>query len=47
MAAVGHAEMDGLVDNLIEDEVERDSLLAKPTCFIILGKPVGLHNSFQ
>ncbi|XP_037541400.1 adenylate kinase 9 [Nematolebias whitei] len=39
MAAVGHAEMDGLVDNLIEDEAERDTLLAKPTCFIILGKP--------
>lgn len=31
---------DGLVDNLIEDEAERETLLAKPTCFIIVGKPV-------
>ncbi|XP_030261487.1 adenylate kinase 9 isoform X1 [Sparus aurata] len=30
---------DGLVDNLIEDEAERETLLAKPTCFIIVGKP--------
>ncbi|XP_034555304.1 adenylate kinase 9 isoform X2 [Notolabrus celidotus] len=28
-----------VVDNLIEDEAERDSLLAKPTCFIIIGGP--------
>ena len=32
--------MDGYVDNLIEDEAERALLLAKPTCFIIIGKPV-------
>uniref|UniRef100_A0A3Q1CXD4 Nucleoside-diphosphate kinase n=1 Tax=Amphiprion ocellaris TaxID=80972 RepID=A0A3Q1CXD4_AMPOC len=32
-------KMDLLVDNLIEDEAERDSLLAKPTCFIVVGKP--------
>ncbi|CAL8318129.1 unnamed protein product [Merluccius merluccius] len=31
--------MDPLVDNLIEDEAERVVLLAKPTCFIIVGKP--------
>ncbi|XP_014328191.1 adenylate kinase 9 isoform X2 [Xiphophorus maculatus] len=31
--------MDALVDNLIEDEAERESLLAKPTCFIIFGRP--------
>ncbi|XP_076612348.1 adenylate kinase 9 isoform X2 [Chaetodon auriga] len=30
---------DRLVDNLIEDEAERESLLAKPTCFIIVGRP--------
>ncbi|XP_063352163.1 adenylate kinase 9 [Pelmatolapia mariae] len=28
-----------LVDNLIEDEAERERLLAKPTCFIIVGRP--------
>ncbi|XP_059368551.1 adenylate kinase 9 [Carassius carassius] len=28
-----------LVDKLIEDEAEREILLSKPTCFIILGKP--------
>uniref|UniRef100_A0A8C2ZHF6 AAA+ ATPase domain-containing protein n=1 Tax=Cyclopterus lumpus TaxID=8103 RepID=A0A8C2ZHF6_CYCLU len=27
------------VDNLIEDEAEREGLLAKPTCFIIVGRP--------
>ncbi|CAL8315928.1 unnamed protein product [Lota lota] len=31
--------MDQLVDNLFEDEAEREILLAKPTCFIIVGKP--------
>ncbi|XP_035472613.2 adenylate kinase 9 isoform X1 [Scophthalmus maximus] len=31
--------MDQFVDNLIEDEVERETLLSKPTCFIIVGKP--------
>ncbi|XP_069014339.1 adenylate kinase 9 [Embiotoca jacksoni] len=31
--------MDRFVDNLIEDEAERESLLAKPTCFIIIGRP--------
>ncbi|XP_047243110.1 adenylate kinase 9 isoform X2 [Girardinichthys multiradiatus] len=31
--------MDALVDNLIEDEAEREGLLAKPTCFIIFGRP--------
>uniref|UniRef100_A0A667Z4H0 Uncharacterized protein n=1 Tax=Myripristis murdjan TaxID=586833 RepID=A0A667Z4H0_9TELE len=34
------AHMDCFVDNLNEDEAERESLLAKPTCFIIVGKPV-------
>ena len=28
------------VDNLMEDEIDRNTLLAKPTCFIIVGKPV-------
>ncbi|KAK7133640.1 hypothetical protein R3I94_015495 [Phoxinus phoxinus] len=28
-----------LVDTLIEDEAEREILLSKPTCFIIIGKP--------
>jgi len=32
-----------LVDKLIENEAEREILLSKPTCFIIIGKPV----SFQ
>lgn len=32
--------MDRIVDNLNEDEAERESLLAKPTCFIIVGRPV-------
>ncbi|XP_030626692.1 adenylate kinase 9 [Chanos chanos] len=27
------------VDSLIEDEAEREMLLAKPTCFLIIGKP--------
>ncbi|XP_060948026.1 adenylate kinase 9-like [Limanda limanda] len=27
------------VDNLMEDEAEKETLLAKPTCFIIVGKP--------
>ncbi|XP_030577131.1 adenylate kinase 9 isoform X3 [Archocentrus centrarchus] len=31
--------MDTLVDNLIENEAERERLLAKPTCFIIVGRP--------
>nr|XP_046228264.1 adenylate kinase 9 [Scatophagus argus] len=31
--------VDCLVDSLIEDEAERETLLAKPTCFIIVGKP--------
>ncbi|KAM9354982.1 adenylate kinase 9 [Pholidichthys leucotaenia] len=31
--------MDRLLDNLNEDEVERETLLAKPTCFIVVGKP--------
>uniref|UniRef100_UPI003AAF6DC3 adenylate kinase 9 n=1 Tax=Centroberyx gerrardi TaxID=166262 RepID=UPI003AAF6DC3 len=31
--------MEKFVDNLIEDEAEREILLAKPTCFIIVGKP--------
>ncbi|KAF7661399.1 hypothetical protein LDENG_00263080 [Lucifuga dentata] len=31
--------MDHLVDNLIEDEAEREKLIAKPTCFIIVGRP--------
>nr|XP_055042295.1 adenylate kinase 9 isoform X3 [Misgurnus anguillicaudatus] len=28
-----------LVDKLLEDETEREILLSKPTCFIIIGKP--------
>lgn len=32
--------MDRYVDNLLEDEAEGESLLAKPTCFIIVGRPV-------
>uniref|UniRef100_A0A4W5PEI0 Adenylate kinase 9 n=1 Tax=Hucho hucho TaxID=62062 RepID=A0A4W5PEI0_9TELE len=32
--------MNTYVDNLIEDEAEIELLLAKPTCFIIIGKPV-------
>lgn len=28
------------MDNLNEDEAERESLLAKPTCFFIVGRPV-------
>ncbi|KAM4713125.1 adenylate kinase 9 [Anableps anableps] len=31
--------MDALVDNLIENEAEREILLAKPTCIIIFGRP--------
>ncbi|XP_056260814.1 adenylate kinase 9 isoform X1 [Seriola aureovittata] len=34
-----NAHMDRLVDNLIEDEAERENLFAKPTCFIIVGRP--------
>ncbi|XP_051264627.1 adenylate kinase 9 isoform X2 [Dicentrarchus labrax] len=34
-----NAQTDRLVDNLIEDEAERETLLAKPTCFIIVGRP--------
>ncbi|XP_029281159.1 LOW QUALITY PROTEIN: adenylate kinase 9 [Cottoperca gobio] len=34
-----NAQVDRFVDNLIEDEVEREALLAKPTCFIIVGRP--------
>ncbi|TRY98900.1 hypothetical protein DNTS_026558 [Danionella cerebrum] len=29
-----------LLDKLIEDEVEREILLSKPACFIIIGKPI-------
>uniref|UniRef100_A0A3B3DAK3 Uncharacterized protein n=1 Tax=Oryzias melastigma TaxID=30732 RepID=A0A3B3DAK3_ORYME len=32
-------EMACLVDNLMEDEAEKERLQAKPTCFIIVGKP--------
>lgn len=28
------------MDNLFEDEAERIKLQAKPTCFIVVGKPV-------
>lgn len=28
------------MDNIIEDDAERESLLAKPTCLIIVGRPV-------
>ncbi|XP_041832401.1 adenylate kinase 9 isoform X1 [Melanotaenia boesemani] len=31
--------IEDFVDNLNEDEAERESLLAKPTCFIIVGRP--------
>ncbi|KAF7230651.1 adenylate kinase 9 isoform X1 [Nothobranchius furzeri] len=31
--------MDALVDCQIEDESERDRLRAKPTCFVVFGKP--------
>ncbi|XP_047429649.1 adenylate kinase 9 [Mugil cephalus] len=31
--------MDRLVDNLIEDESDSERLLAKPTCFVIVGRP--------
>ncbi|XP_028996681.1 adenylate kinase 9 [Betta splendens] len=31
--------MDRYVDNLLEDEAERESLIAKPTCFLIVGRP--------
>ncbi|XP_008299656.1 adenylate kinase 9 [Stegastes partitus] len=31
--------MDLFVDKLTEDEAERESLVAKPTCFIVVGKP--------
>ncbi|KAM4529308.1 adenylate kinase 9 [Fundulus diaphanus] len=37
--SVRQAKMDALVDNLIEDEAEKEGLLAKPTCFIIFGRP--------
>ncbi|XP_034018068.1 adenylate kinase 9 [Thalassophryne amazonica] len=33
------AHTDNLVDSLLEDEAERESLLSKPTCFIIVGRP--------
>lgn len=36
------AQMDNLVDTLMEDESERESLVAKPICFIIIGRPVAL-----
>uniref|UniRef100_A0A3B3UJ84 Uncharacterized protein n=1 Tax=Poecilia latipinna TaxID=48699 RepID=A0A3B3UJ84_9TELE len=39
--------MDALVDNLIEDEAERAGLLAKPTCFIIFGRPVSSMRYLQ
>nr|XP_040016288.1 adenylate kinase 9 isoform X3 [Gasterosteus aculeatus aculeatus] len=31
--------IDRFVDNIIEDEAERETLLAKPTCFLIVGRP--------
>ncbi|KAM9339254.1 adenylate kinase 9 [Symphorus nematophorus] len=34
-----NVQTEPLVDNIIEDEAERESLLAKPTCFIIIGRP--------
>ncbi|XP_044232196.1 adenylate kinase 9 isoform X1 [Thunnus albacares] len=39
MSQSNEAHMDRLVDNLIEDEAERERLLTKPTCFIIVGRP--------
>ncbi|KAJ8355677.1 hypothetical protein SKAU_G00184710 [Synaphobranchus kaupii] len=35
----GSTDMIPLVDNLIEDEAERERLRNKPACFIIIGKP--------
>ncbi|KAG2468400.1 KAD9 kinase, partial [Polypterus senegalus] len=32
-------ELMPLVDNLVDDEAEKEFLLSKPTCFIIIGKP--------
>lgn len=32
--------MEHLADNLIEDEAEQERLMAKPICFIIVGRPV-------
>lgn len=40
-------EMDNFVDKLSEDESERDGLLAKPICFIIIGRPVDLAWLFE
>ncbi|KAK9531540.1 hypothetical protein VZT92_010959 [Zoarces viviparus] len=39
MLQSNEAQVDSLVDNLIEDEAEREGLLAKPTCLIIVGRP--------
>ncbi|XP_031726212.1 adenylate kinase 9 isoform X2 [Anarrhichthys ocellatus] len=39
MLQSNEAQVDRLVDNLIEDEAEREGLHAKPTCFIIVGRP--------
>ncbi|KAK9956621.1 hypothetical protein ABG768_014340 [Culter alburnus] len=38
-STVSNASNFPLVDKLIEDEAEREILLSKPTCFIIIGKP--------
>ncbi|XP_035277888.1 adenylate kinase 9 isoform X1 [Anguilla anguilla] len=35
----GSPDMIPLVDNLIEDEADRERLLNKPACFMIIGKP--------
>ncbi|XP_053192664.1 adenylate kinase 9 [Scomber japonicus] len=41
MSQSNEAKMDHLtlVDNLIEDDADRERLLAKPTCFMIVGRP--------
>ncbi|CAG5928032.1 unnamed protein product [Menidia menidia] len=36
--------MEDFVDNLIEDEAEIQRLRSKPTCFIIVGRPVSILN---
>lgn len=36
-------QTDDLVDTLNEDESERQSLLTKPICFIVIGRPVALQ----
>lgn len=44
-STVSNASNFPLVDKLIEDEAEREILLSKPTCFIIIGKPVSFQHA--